>query len=69
MTKLIIREIAESQGYNLNRLQRETGLTMGMMRRYWYNDTVSVRLDALSAISKVLGVSSGDLLADTTDAD
>ena len=62
--RLRLRELAEEQGLNMSQVQRESGLTMGMVRRYWYNDTTEVRLTALGALAKMLGVRPGELLTD-----
>jgi DNA-binding Xre family transcriptional regulator len=69
MFTLRIRETAESKGYNLNRLQRETGMSMSQARRYWYNDTASVRLDAIDKICKLLDVTESDLFEYIPDED
>jgi len=53
MIKLRINEIAEQLEINMSQLQRGTGLTMGMVRRYWRNDVESVSLVALTAILRV----------------
>jgi transcriptional regulator with XRE-family HTH domain len=62
MARLQLRELAESRGLNMSQVQRQTGLSMGQVRRYWYNDTTLVALDALSALAKLLNVTPGDLL-------
>ena len=64
MVKLIIRELAEKQHISQSRLQREAGITMPQLRRYWYNESESVVLDALARIAKVLGVKPGDLIVE-----
>lgn len=50
---LRINEIAEQLDINMSQLQRGTGLTMGMVRRYWRNDVDSVSLVALTAILRM----------------
>ena len=62
MTRLRLRELAEARGLNMSQVQRQTGLTMGQVRRYWYNDTSLVALDALSALARLLNVTPGELL-------
>ncbi len=64
MVKLIIKELAEKQHISQSRLQRESGITMPQLRRYWYNESESVVLDALARIAKVLGVKPGDLIVE-----
>ena len=48
--QLRINEVAEQHGINLSRLQRQTGLTMTKLRRYWYNETQSAQVDALETL-------------------
>ena len=68
MARLRIKEIAEAKGWNMSQLSRESKQTMGLIRRYWYNQGFQkdrldeVRLSALEAIAKVLGVSIGELI-------
>ncbi len=67
--RLQVKEMAEARGLNMSQLQRQTGLTMGMVRRYWYNEGKGqsldgVQLSALSKIAAVLGVRTGELIYD-----
>ena len=73
MPQLKVKELAEARGYNMSRLQRESGVTMPSVRRYWYNTRdgknegepmKEVYLAVLAAIARVLGVKSRDLLSD-----
>lgn len=48
--RLRIDEIAARQELNLSQVQRRTGMTMTKLRRYWYNKTKSVELDALDTL-------------------
>lgn len=50
--KLRIDEVAANQQLNLSQVQRKTGLTMTKLRRYWYNETKSVELEALETLLK-----------------
>lgn len=61
MTKLRLQEIAQLQGLTISQIQRRTGLTMTMVRRYWYNQTRTVSLDAIDVLSILLNVPPGDL--------
>jgi len=61
IVKLKLRELAEQRNLNLSQVQRETGLTMGLVRRYWYNDTSSVQLDAICKLALLLDVMPGEL--------
>lgn len=67
MVRLIIKELAEKQNLSQSRLQREAGITMNQLRRYWYNESESVVLDALSRIARVLGVKPGDLIVEDNE--
>ena len=67
MPRLKLRQIAEAQGLNISQLQRRSGLDMGMVRRYWYNEgrkgqLTEVSLPALYKLAQVLGVEPGDLI-------
>jgi DNA-binding Xre family transcriptional regulator len=61
--KLRLQEIAQAQGLNLSQVQRRSGLTMTMLRRYWYNQTNIISLQALDTLCSLLHVSPGDLLS------
>ena len=69
LVKLRVREVAQAKGFNLSRLQRRSGLTMGMIRRYWYNETTQVSLDALGTLAHLLEVKSGELLIDEAETE
>ncbi len=60
--RLRIQELAEARKLSQSRLQREAGVTMTLLRRYWSNQTESVTLDALERIARVLEVQPGELL-------
>jgi transcriptional regulator with XRE-family HTH domain len=60
--KIRLQELAEAQGLNLSQVQRRSGLTMTLVRRYWRNETTSVTLEALDVLSDLLHVAPGDLL-------
>lgn len=67
MIAIRLSAIAERQGKNMSQVQRESGLTMGMIRRYWNNDTIDVRLPAIETLCKLLNCDIGDMLV-ITDA-
>ena len=50
--KLRIAEIAAAQELNMSQVQRQTGLTMTKLRRYWYGETKSVEFNALEILLK-----------------
>jgi transcriptional regulator with XRE-family HTH domain len=67
MVRLRLRELAQSRGLNISQVQRKTGLTMGMVRRYWYNQTTQVDLLALDALARLLEIAPGELFTDEPD--
>jgi transcriptional regulator with XRE-family HTH domain len=68
MAQLIVRQLAEKQGLNRNQLQIKSGVTLPLLYRYWSNDTVSVRLDALEKIANALGVKPQELIVSDAEA-
>ena len=62
MIVIQLQKIAEAQGLTLSQVQRRSGLTMLLVRRYWYNTTSSVTLDAINMLCELLHVGPGDLL-------
>lgn len=62
MLRLQLRELAEARGLNISQVQRQTGLDMGLVRRYWYNESGEVRLAALDTLATLLDVDPGELL-------
>ena len=78
MARLRVREIAEAQGYNMSQLQRQSGVTMPSIRRYWYNTRDGkasgeplreVDLVVLEAIARVLGVGVRELFTNGESQD
>lgn len=61
MVRLKVQELAVPRGFNISTLSREAKLEIRMVRRYWYNQTRNVSLDAISEIAHVLGVGFFDL--------
>lgn len=66
--KLRLQELARARNLNISQVQRRTGLTITMVRRYWYNETSEVSLQALDILSELLQVAPGDLLIKTEQA-
>lgn len=73
MARLQIKELAESKGLNMSQLQRQSGVTLPSVRRYWYNtrDGKSVGtkikeidLGVLEALARVLQVKVADLFTE-----
>jgi transcriptional regulator with XRE-family HTH domain len=67
MTRLRVREEAEAKGLNMSQLQIAAGVSMGLIRRYWYNQAKLVSLDALGHIAKALNVAAKDLITDEAE--
>lgn len=73
MPKLKVRQFAEARRLNMSQLQKQSGVTMPSVRRYWYGtkDGKStgeplkvVDLSVLAAIAKALEVKTPDLIED-----
>lgn len=62
IVKLCLREIAEKKNITLSDIQRNTNLTMGLVRRYWYNKTSSIKLEALGILAAYLKVNPSELI-------
>lgn len=62
MITILLKEVAEAKGYKMYRIQKETGLDAGLIRRYWRNETTSIDLRYLARLCAYLGVTPGDLL-------
>jgi transcriptional regulator with XRE-family HTH domain len=67
MVRLKVQELAVPRGFNISTLSREAKLEIRMVRRYWYNQTRNVSLDAISEIAGVLGVGFFDLFEMTDE--
>ena len=67
MITIRLSAIAERQGKNMSQVQRESGLTMGMIRRYWNNETIDIRLPAIETLCRLLKCDVGEMLV-LTDA-
>lgn len=78
MARLQLRELATKRNITLSELQRRTGLSMGLVRRYWYNEGTEgesttlqkVNLHALDQFAHTLDVNVSDLIvSDAAPAD
>ena len=77
MAKLRVREIAESRGLNMSRLQIKAGVSMPSVRRYWYGTRdgsasgeplKEVDLGVLQALARALSVPVSELFPADLDA-
>ena len=62
MIRIRLAEIAARHNKNMSQVQRESGLTMGLVRRYWNNEPESVQLEAIEKLCKLFGVTVGEML-------
>jgi transcriptional regulator with XRE-family HTH domain len=62
MLRLRVKEVAEQQGLNQSQLQIKAGVNMGLLRRYWHNETSEIRFEPLEKIAHALGVKPEELL-------
>ena len=67
MFKLKIREVAESKGYNMSTLSRDSDVPFNTIRRAWRNPQYEIKLATLHKIARTLGVSTSDLIEDIPD--
>jgi transcriptional regulator with XRE-family HTH domain len=62
MAYLRVKEHAENKGFTMSQVQRSTGLTTGLVRRYWHNQTTSIKLEALEKLATFLNVPENELI-------
>ncbi len=62
MIHIRLREIAEANHVNKSQLSMRAQVGMGVVRRYWENDTTSVDLRVLEKFCDTLGCQPCDLL-------
>lgn len=72
MARIRLRELAENKGLSISRLQIESRLSMGTVRRYWYNTTDGsehgsrlkmINLDVLDTFARVLNTTPDSLIS------
>ncbi len=68
MLRFRIKELAEARGMNRSQLQIKSGLSLGLIYRYWNNNTTQATFEALEKIAKALGVRPLELLTDEEDS-
>ncbi len=56
MIKLLVKEVAESKGYNMSSLSRATNLSFYTIKRLWTKPNEGVNLHTLGIIARVLQV-------------
>lgn len=67
MVRNRVKDIAESKGYTMTSLARETGISFNTIKRLWKNPELGANIDTLTRIAKVLKVGIGELIEDTSD--
>lgn len=66
MITIKLKEISEARGLKMYRVQKETGLDAGLIRRYWHNQTTSVDLRYIDRLCAFLDCQPGDLIVRVT---
>jgi transcriptional regulator with XRE-family HTH domain len=61
---LRIKEIAESKGYNILRLSRESGVRYSTVIQYWHDRLKRIDVEVLQKLARTLNVTVKDLIAD-----
>jgi DNA-binding Xre family transcriptional regulator len=67
MLRLRVKEVAESQGYNMSTLSRAADVPFITVRRIWKNPFYEVKRATLDKIARTLNVPASDLLEDVPD--
>lgn len=62
MVTVVLREISESKGHNLNYLVLNSGVSIGTVRSYWHKKAQRVDLDVIDRFCELLDVEPGDIL-------
>lgn len=61
---LRVKEVAESKGYSILRLSRESGIGYKTVLQYWHNRLKRIDTDVLQKLARTLHVSVKDLIED-----
>jgi transcriptional regulator with XRE-family HTH domain len=56
-TRLLVRDIAESQGFTPTTLARASGVHSQTVRAYWHDPHRTIRIHMLAKLAKALNVS------------
>lgn len=62
MVSFRVREVAEVQGLNMQKLSTKAGISYSSIVDLWYDRTRRIDKDTLSRLCHALGVTPGDLL-------
>lgn len=63
--RIALRQVAESRNLNMYQVQKHTGIGMGLIRRYWNNNSQEVSRDAIDKLCALLDCEPGDLIKRT----
>lgn len=63
-----LKELATAKGLNKSQVQKRTGLDLGLVRRYWDDDTESFKRNAIDKLCALLDCEPGDLIKRTPAA-
>ena len=62
MIEIRLREIAESRDLNISKVPIGAGVSMGSIRRVWYDELTMIDIDVLDRLCEFLEVTPGDLI-------
>ena len=62
MIEIRLRKIAESKNLNISKVQIGAGVSMGSIRRFWYDELTMIDIDVLDRLCEFLEVTPGDLI-------
>jgi transcriptional regulator with XRE-family HTH domain len=68
MLRLRVREIAESQGWNMSSLSRAANISFNTVKRLWTKPHSGANIDTLNKIAKVLQVPLSELTEEVEDS-
>lgn len=68
MLRLRVREIAESQGWNMSSLSRAANISFNTVKRLWTKPYSGANIDTLNKIAKVLQVPMSELTEEVEDS-
>lgn len=62
--KLVVKEIAEKQGYNMSSLSRKSDVSFRTIKRYFQKPFTPAHTDVLQKVAEALGVKIGELIVE-----
>jgi DNA-binding Xre family transcriptional regulator len=60
--RIVLREVAQAQGYNISTLAVAAKLNAATIRKLWHDESKRIDLENLEKVAATLGVSPLDLL-------